>query len=143
MSFKKIPEDERVQKSNFFFIEQNFSDIIEEVREGAQGKKSDSRMACKTIVFKDMSKLYCVEYFDKKGTIELFWYDFYGSDIKVIMKFHGHYHDDEASIKVTKYDPYHIHDVNDNRYFNEKYRELNDILEFIRTRQISLKGTMK
>lgn len=55
------------------------------------------------------------------------------------MKFHAHYHPDGTPISISKFDPFHIHDANNERHHNTKFRELNDILEFIRMRQLSLK----
>lgn len=128
-----------IPKSNFYFVEQNFADIIEEVRDGVGGLKSDSKSARKTIVFRDMSKMHCIEELDRMGYIELYWYDWYDSDKQIIMKFHAHYHQDGTPVRITKYDPFHIHNHADGRLVNEKFRELNDILEFIRIRQFSLK----
>jgi hypothetical protein len=65
----------KIAKSNFNFIEANFSDIISEIRESANGI----------------------------------------------------------------HDPFHIHSGDDERHHNEKFRELNDILEFIRLRQLSMR----
>jgi hypothetical protein len=53
------------------------------------------------------------------------------------MKFHAHYHPDGTPAKITQYDPFHIH-VGYERHHNKKFRELNEILEFIRLRQLSL-----
>ncbi|MDP4095640.1 DUF6516 family protein [Paenibacillus sp. P96] len=129
-----------IRRSNFLFIEQNFSDIIQEVREGADGLHSDGRAVRKTIIFHDFSKMYCVEMLDKdKQYIELYWYDWYNENKQLIMKFHAHYHPDGTPASITKFDPYHLHSSTDTRHHNEKFRELNDILEFIRVRQLSLK----
>ncbi|MFB5760041.1 toxin-antitoxin system TumE family protein [Paenibacillus medicaginis] len=129
-----------IRKSNFYFIEENYSDIIQEVREGANGIPSDGKSVRKTILFRDFSKMYCVELLDTaKQYIELYWYDWYGENQELIMKFHAHYHPDGTPASITKYDPYHIHSSNRERHYNKKFRELNDILEFIRMRQLSLK----
>jgi hypothetical protein len=73
-----------IRKSNFYFVEQNFSDIISEVQEGADGIRSESNIIRKTILFHDMSKLKCVEVLDStKSYIELYWYDWYdGAKLK-------------------------------------------------------------
>lgn len=125
-----------IRKSNFFFIELNFKDIILEVRDGVDGVKSDKRHVWKTIVFRDMSKMHCHEFLDHaKQFIELYWYDWYDEKKQLIMKFHAHYHNDGTPAKITQFDPYHIHLDSDKRIHNEKFRELMMILEFIRLRQ--------
>ena len=130
----------KIAKSNFNFIEENYSDIIYEIRESANGIQSDSRSIRKTILFHDFSKLICIEELDKSRCfIELYWYDWYDSNQRLIMKFHAHYHSVDTPSYITKYDPFHIHSGDDERHHNEKFRELNDILEFIRVRQLSLK----
>lgn len=127
-------------RSNFYFIEQNFKDIIQEVREGVGGLTSHAGVIRKTIVFLDMSKMLCTEFLDDtKRYIELYWYDWYDSDKKLIMKFHAHYHQDGTPAEITKFDPFHIHAQDDKRMHNTKFRELAMILEFIRFRQASLK----
>ncbi|SEK40754.1 DUF6516 family protein [Paenibacillus sp. OK003] len=129
-----------IRKSNFLFIESNFSDIISEVRDGANGIRSDSRSIRKTIVFHDFSKLICIEELDKgRNFIELYWYDWYETNQQLIMKFHAHYHPDGTPASIIQFDPFHIHSNDDKRHHNESFRELNDILEFIRLRQLSLK----
>lgn len=120
-------------------IEQNFSDIIEEIRDGANGIRSDRRSNRKTIVFRDFSKLVCIEELDAAGCIEIYWYDWFESNQSLIMKFHAHYHPDGTPAEITLYDPFHIH-VDEKRHPNEKFRELNSILEFIRLRQLSLRN---
>jgi hypothetical protein len=130
-----------IPKSNFLLIEQNYSDIIEEVREGANGIRSDSRSKRKTIVFRDFSKLICIEELDASGFIEIYWYDWYNADnTQYIMKFHAHYHPDGTPAEISMYDPFHIHTTDEKRHPNEKFRELNSILEFIRLRQLSLRN---
>lgn len=130
----------KIAKSNFKFIEKNFSDIISEIRENANGIRSDSRSIRKTILFHDFSKLICIEELDMdRCFIELYWYDWYDSNKQLIMKFHAHKHPEGTPSSVTKYDPFHIHSADDERHHNEKFHELNDILEFIRLRQLSLK----
>lgn len=91
-------------------------------------------------VFHDFSKLICIEELDMdRCFIELYWYDWYDSNKQLIMKFHAHKHPEGTPSSVTKYDPFHIHSADDERHHNEKFHELNDILEFIRLRQLSLK----
>ncbi|PQP83652.1 hypothetical protein C0Q44_02895 [Paenibacillus sp. PCH8] len=51
----------KIPKSNFRFIENDFSDIIMEIRDGANGLPNSARTIRKTIVFTDLSKMYCVE----------------------------------------------------------------------------------
>jgi len=128
-----------IPRSNFYFIESNFQDIIAEIREGVGGLVSDSRNTRKTIVFRDMSKMYCHEFLDRgKQYIELYWYDWYDNNKQLIMKFHAHYHEDGTPAKITQFDPYHIHVYSDTRMTNEKFRELILVLEFIRLRQASI-----
>lgn len=128
-----------IPKSNFYFIEANFKDIIEEIREGVNGLSSDARLIRKTIVFRDMSKMLCIESLDPtRGYIELYWYDWYDSNKQQIMKFHAHYHPDGTPVEITKFDPYHLH-VDEKRMPSGSFRELAIILEFIRVRQASLK----
>ena len=128
-----------IPKSNFNFIEANFSDIILEIRNGVNGLSSDARTIRKTIVFHDFSKMYCIEILnDRQSEIELYWYDWYGQDRQLIMKFHAHYHPDGTPKEITVHDPFHIQ-TDSYRGPNETFRELNQILEFIRLRQLSLK----
>ncbi|WP_336775357.1 toxin-antitoxin system TumE family protein [Paenibacillus sp. MMO-58] len=128
-----------IPKSNFLFIETNFKDIIEEVREGVNGLSSQAGLIRKTIVFRDMSKMLCTEVLDPtRACIELYWYDWYGSNKKEIMKFHAHYHPDGTPVEITKFDPYHMH-VDEKRLHSGSFKELALILEFIRLRQASLR----
>ncbi|NOU64104.1 hypothetical protein GC096_08715 [Paenibacillus sp. LMG 31461] len=76
-------------KSNFIFIEKNFADIIQEIRNGAQGLASDAR------------------------TIR-------------------------TPAHITVHDPFHIQN-NTYRGPNTHFRELTQILEFIRLRQHTLR----
>jgi hypothetical protein len=67
-----------IRKSNFDFIEINFSDIILEIRSGIDGIPSEVRDIRKTIVFRAMSKMHCHEHLNGDKTfIELYWYDWY------------------------------------------------------------------
>jgi len=130
----------KIPKSNFRFIENDFSDIIMEIRDGAQGLPNSARTIRKTIVFTDLSKMYCVEEIDRNGVfIELYWYDWYDAQKEVVMKFHAHYHPDETPASITMYDPFHIHSTDERRLRNDKFQELYTILEFIRLRNISIK----
>lgn len=98
-----------IPKSNFIFIEKNFSDIIQEIRNGAQGLASDARTIRKTIVFHDFSKMYCIEFLEETKTeIELYWYDWYAENQQLIMKFHAHYHADGTPAHISVHDPFHI-----------------------------------
>lgn len=56
-----------IPRSNFQFIAKNFSDIIQEIREGSNGINGGSKDVRKTIVFYDFSKLYCHESLDAGG----------------------------------------------------------------------------
>ncbi|UHA75469.1 toxin-antitoxin system TumE family protein [Paenibacillus sp. 481] len=128
-----------IPKSNFNFIEINFSDIILEIRNGANGLPSDARTIRKTIVFQDLSKMYCTEILENtRREIELYWYDWYEHNQQLIMKFHAHYHPDGTPKEITIHDPFHIQ-TNSYRGPNNQFRELNQILEFVRVRQLSLK----
>jgi hypothetical protein len=125
-----------IPRSNFNFIEQNFADIIEEVRNGANGLESEPGIIRKTIIFRDFSKMHCIEML-RQNEIELYWYDWYDDKKELIMKFHAHYHPEGTPAEIKMYDPYHFH-AKDDRFHNESFRELNSILEFIRVRQLSL-----
>jgi hypothetical protein len=128
-----------IPKSNFYFIEDNFSDIILEIRNGANGLQSDNGTIRKTIVFRDFSKMTCIEILDEsRHEIELYWYDWYEQNQQLIMKFHAHYHPDGTPKEITVFDPFHIQ-TNTYRGTNENFRELNQILEFIRLRQLTLR----
>ncbi|WP_435922558.1 toxin-antitoxin system TumE family protein [Paenibacillus sp. DYY-L-2] len=131
-----------IPKSNFRFIEQNFSDIILEIRDGVNGIRSGAKSIRKTIVFRDTSKLHCIEELDSNGSyIELYWYDWYDNNKNLIMKFHAHYHPDGTPAEITVFDPYHIHLSNESRIHNTSHRELDSILEFIRLRHYSIKNS--
>jgi hypothetical protein len=110
-----------------------------EIQNGANGLQSDARNIRKTILFHDMSKMHCIEFLDEtRSEIELYWYDWYEPNQQLIMKFHAHYHKDGTPKEITVHDPFHIQ-TNSHRGPNKRFRELNDILEFIRLRQLSLK----
>ncbi|GGA30951.1 toxin-antitoxin system TumE family protein [Paenibacillus physcomitrellae] len=131
-----------IPRSNFRFIERNFSDLILEIRDGVGGILGGVRSIRKTIVFQDTSKLYCIEELDSNGEfIELYWYDWYDHDKSLIMKFHAHYHKDGTPPQITMYDPFHIHLRNQSRITNTAHRELDSILEFIRLRHHSMKNS--
>ena len=128
-----------IPKSNFNFIENNYSDIILEIRHGANGLQGDAGTIRKTIVFRDFSKMTCIEILDElRREIELYWYDWYEQNQQLIMKFHAHYHSDGTPKEITVYDPFHIQ-TDTYRGSNENFRELNQILDFIRLRQLTLK----
>jgi len=127
-----------IPRSNYFFIEQNFSDIILEIRNVVGVPYSDKRTIRKVILFHDLSKMYCTEIINDAGNdIELYWYDWYAHNQQLIIKFHAHYHPNGTPKEITVHDPFHIQ-TQYHRTSNQHFRELVQILEFVRLRQLSL-----
>jgi len=95
-----------IPKTNYQFIEREFIEEIEEMRDGAAGLKNDPPGAIrKTIVFKDFTKLSCQE-FIKDGFIDFYHYDLYDSNGNIIMKFHSEPHEEDQQ---TETEPFHMH----------------------------------
>lgn len=121
-------------KTNFNFLERDFSSLILSIREGdSTGLKSDSSTQRKTINFRDHdSKLYVTEFIDDNMISEYF-YDWVLNDGRIIIKFHSEAHDDPNY--QTETEPFHIHLpqplINKDRLPNCHHKELFSILEFI------------
>ncbi|GEB32539.1 MULTISPECIES: toxin-antitoxin system TumE family protein [Brevibacillus] len=135
-----------ISKSNFHLIENLlFKDIIEEIRPGSAKdlpyyNSNVISVVSKVIVFRDdMSKMYCVEFVNARQELEAYYYDWADSQNRMFLKFHAHYHPEETDPSVAQFDPFHLHkkanDADDKltlRVKDERYMELNNVLEFIR-----------
>jgi uncharacterized protein YodC (DUF2158 family) len=116
-------------------IENEFKDIIKFPREAIGDITSTKDMKVRLYILKDDSKFYVTEYV-KNGMIECSFYDWYSENDKMLLKFGSEAHKDEKY--QTDTEPFHIHyldikgQTKDLRYPNHNYRELRDVMEFIR-----------
>jgi len=137
-----------IKRTNFPRLERlDFRDIIEEVNNifgvevpGHHGPNVS--VQAKRIRFKlflPIPSLKCVEYIDNQTNeiIEYFydWEDASGT----LMKFHGHYHPEEAPDEIKEFDPFHLHIKEDEfdrearkRERDDEYRCLYQVLLFIK-----------
>jgi hypothetical protein len=139
ISFKKS-EEMLMNPSNIDFLNRNFKDIIQNVKNTDQTGKSSNKIVNRaTFNFIDGSYLSITEIL-KDGYIDYFHYDWYNKNKQVICKFHSERHEDTEC--QTSTEPYHIHVPdknglsNDKRLANEKHRDLISILELIKIRII-------
>lgn len=137
-----------IKRSNFRKLETlDFKDIIEEVND-ITGKKAPVfhgphvLVQAKCIKFRlnlDIPNLYCTEIIDKVSDEIIEYYYDWQSSSDTLMKFHAHYHPDEAPQEVKQYDPFHLHlkiDKNDSeakkREPDTQYKCLYNVLYFIK-----------
>ncbi|MFS0862179.1 hypothetical protein [Fredinandcohnia sp. 179-A 10B2 NHS] len=137
-----------IKRTNFKQFESlDFRDIIEEVNNifgvevpGHHGPNVS--VQAKRIRFKlflTIPSLKCVEYIDNQtNEIIEYFYDWDDSS-GTLMKFHAHYHPDEAPEKVKEFDPFHLHlKVNEfdteakRRERDNEYKCLYNVLLFIK-----------
>jgi hypothetical protein len=121
-----------IKRTNFHRLERlDFRDIIEEVNDifglEVPGHHSPNvTVQAKRIRFKlflSIPSLKCVEYIDNQtGEIIEYFYDWDDHD-GTLMKFHAHFHPEEAPDKVKEFDPFHLH-LKENEFDNQaKKRE--------------------
>ncbi|MEH7400516.1 DUF6516 family protein [Gottfriedia acidiceleris] len=141
---KKTIENERTK---FNLIELYYKDIIREIQNIPSTdipKHFGPNVYCqaKRIKFmfeSDIPDLKCIEYIDKKtDKIVAYFYD-WESSAGAIMKFHNHYHHDEAPEDVKEFDPFHLHIGQDRfdklakaRKKDEEFKCLQKVLDFIK-----------
>jgi len=125
-----------ISKTNYFVIDQDFSDLISDIRNGAAGlQNSPPDIIRKTILFNDLSKMHCQEIIEN-GKIQHYFYDYYDANGQIIAKFHSEPHLDKAY--QTSTEPFHIHVKKDHqdlkaekRVPNRYHKNLRSILEYI------------
>ncbi|MGJ7034279.1 toxin-antitoxin system TumE family protein [Anoxybacillus eryuanensis] len=134
---KRSYPNPRQPASVFSFLERDFADIILEIREGgADGRPSTKNCARKTIIFRNDTKLYVIEYKTSDGWIDYYYYDWVTSDGKTILKWHSEPHNADERYQTTT-EPYHIHlpasETLHNMYrlANFEHQTLRSIIEFI------------
>jgi len=137
--FKKS-EEMLINPSNIDFLEKNFKDIIQNVKNTDQTGKSSNKLIIRaTFNFIDGSYLSITEIL-KDGYIDYFHYDWFDKNKQIICKFHSERHEDTEYQTTTE--PYHIHVLDksglskEKRLSNEKHRDLISILEMIKIRVI-------
>ncbi|WP_248278564.1 DUF6516 family protein [Bacillus sp. DNRA2] len=138
-----------IKRSNFRKLETlDYKDIIDEVtpipsKRALIHHGPNVSVQAKRIKFKlhlEIPPLYCVEYIDNaSGEIIEYHYDWEDSS-GILMKFHAHYHPEEAPASVKQFDPFHLHvkiDGNDKearkREPDTQYKCLYNVLYFIKS----------
>jgi len=144
-----------IKRTNFPRYERlDFRDIIEEVNNiYGESHGPNITVQAKLIRFKlflPIPPLKCIELIDN-ATNEIieYYYDWQDSST-TLMKFHAHYHPDEAPQEVKQFDPFHLHvkyDENDNeakkREPDNEYKCLYNVLMFIKRHAYITKYTTK
>jgi hypothetical protein len=115
-----------IPASQFFFIEQDFANIIKKCEDGAFGDPDNPpHVRRKTYFFCDDSYLIISESVTQHNEIERFYYHWLDKDNKPLQIFHGHYHPPGTPRNVTKYDPFHVHIP------KRDYSEFEDLYDFL------------